>query len=329
MAHASLERQLVAAQTNKVELETKVRERDLTIERLERDRRWFADREKEEKDEKEQERAEHEEYKVIIHTFIINALIHVALQKKTDAELRSLRASLTTLREQHADLEDTHSTLSRTSTQQLASQKSQITTLTRQSALLTDEISQLRQIADSRSRALDELQERYDELANNQDTYSRKNTEEERESMAVVREELHRQAAYHRTLESTNAKLTGELNILRDRHASVEVLREEKRGLERKVKVLDELRDKVVRLEAEVEAGRREREEWFVYLCCFFSLLRLIQFPGRTKPPKMFQRLRKPQFQSLKACPNSGLLMRGSSRNTARLSSSSAGANLN
>jgi mitotic spindle assembly checkpoint protein MAD1 len=53
-----------------------------------------------------------------------------------------------------------------------------------------------------------------------------------------------------------------ELNGLRERHASVEVLREEKRGLERKVKVLEELREKVVKLEAEVEAGRREREEW-------------------------------------------------------------------
>ena len=84
--------------------------------------------------------------------------------------------------------------------------------------------------------------------------------------MSVVREELHRQANYLRALESTNAKLTSELIVLRERQTSVEVLKEEKRGLERKVQVLEELRTKVVRLEAEVEAGRREREEWYLLL---------------------------------------------------------------
>lgn len=64
MAHANLERQLVAAQTTKIELETKLREKDLLVERLERDRRWFADREKEEREEKERERATYDEDKV-------------------------------------------------------------------------------------------------------------------------------------------------------------------------------------------------------------------------------------------------------------------------
>lgn len=88
----------------------------------------------------------------------------------------------------------------------------------------------------------------------------------EEENMSVVRKELHRQANYLRTLESTNAKLTSELTVLRERQTSVEVLKEEKRGLEKRVQVLEELRTKVVRLEAEVEAGRREREEWYRFL---------------------------------------------------------------
>ena len=92
----------------------------------------------------------------------------------------------------------------------------------------------------------------------------------EEENMSVVREELHRQANYLRSLESTNAKLTSELTVLRERQTSVEVLREQKRGLEKKVQVLEELRTKVVKLEAEVEAGRREREDW--YLSSFHSI---------------------------------------------------------
>ena len=52
--------------------------------------------------------------------------------------------------------------------------------------------------------------------------------------MSVVREELHRQANYLRTLESMNAKLT----VLRDRQTSVEVLREQKRALEKRLQIL-------------------------------------------------------------------------------------------
>ena len=55
-----------------------------------------------------------------------------------------------------------------------------------------------------------------------------------------------------------------ELNTLRERHTAMEVLREEKRALERRAFAADELRDTVVRLEAEVEAARAEREAWCV-----------------------------------------------------------------
>ena len=86
--------------------------------------------------------------------------------------------------------------------------------------------------------------------------------EVEAESWDVLREELHRQANYMRTLEGTNTRLTSEVTILRERWASIEVLREEKRGLEQKVHGVEQLREQVVRLDAEVRAARQEREEW-------------------------------------------------------------------
>ncbi len=55
-----------------MELMTKLREKEQTIERLERDRRWFCDREAEEKAEKEKERAFFEEDKVCV--FLIQVL---------------------------------------------------------------------------------------------------------------------------------------------------------------------------------------------------------------------------------------------------------------
>ncbi len=67
MNHTSLERQLASLQTSKVELEAKLRDKDAVIERLESDRRWLAEREKEEREEKERERVEREEEKVCPH----------------------------------------------------------------------------------------------------------------------------------------------------------------------------------------------------------------------------------------------------------------------
>ena len=72
ISHANLERQLLAAQTSKLELETKLREKELLVERLERDRRWFADREKEEREEKEKEREAHEDEKVRVLVYYIS-----------------------------------------------------------------------------------------------------------------------------------------------------------------------------------------------------------------------------------------------------------------
>ncbi|KAH6894866.1 hypothetical protein BKA70DRAFT_793921 [Coprinopsis sp. MPI-PUGE-AT-0042] len=243
LSHANLERQLLAAQTTASELETKLREKELLIERLERDRRYFADREKEEREEKEREREAYDQAK-----------------RKTDTDIRTLRTSLTALREEFADLQDTHSALSRSTSQTIASQKSQLTTLSHRVELLEHELSQSQHIADERSRILANLQAQYDELISQQDRLMQ--FEAEQEGMGVVREELHRQAGYLRALEAKNVKLTSELSYLRERNQSIEVLREEKRGLETKLVGLDELKEKVVRLEAEVEAGRLEREAW-------------------------------------------------------------------
>lgn len=80
--------------------------------------------------------------------------------------------------------------------------------------------------------------------------------------MAIVRDELQRQATYLRKLEGTNAKLSSEVIVLRDRQTSVEVLREKNRSLEIKLQHMEELRHTVAKLEAELEASRQEREQW-------------------------------------------------------------------
>ncbi|KAI9065686.1 MAD-domain-containing protein [Trametes sanguinea] len=243
MSQASLERQLAAAQAAKVELESKVREKDLVIERLEGDRRWLAEREQEEREEKEREQAEHLEYK-----------------RKTDNELRSLRTSLQTLQEQYVDLEQENSSIARTSSQTIATQKSQISTLTRQVSLLEHELSEFKKLAEERARAFETLQSEFDQLSASQSSFTQSSAQDE--DWTIIREQLQKQAKYTSQLESANAKMSAELKTLRERQTSVEVLKEQKRELERKVRGADELREKVVKLEAELEAARKEREEW-------------------------------------------------------------------
>lgn len=191
------------------------------------------------------------------------------LQRKSDAEIRSQRNALRALREEFADLEDAHSALSRQSAQTNATQKSEISTLTRQVARLQEQLTEMQQIADDRSRAFDQLQAQYDELNEAQDgSMTRVNGGDE--NWAIVRDELHRQASHLRSVEAANAKMTAELTIFRQRNASLEVLREQKRELERKLSGMDELKEQAVKLEAELDAARREREEWCAFVVYFF-----------------------------------------------------------
>ena len=87
----------------------------------------------------------------------------------------------------------------------------------------------------------------------------------------MLRAELTRQAEHTRQLEAAHSRATAELTTLRERHTAIEVLREENRALERRAASADELRETVVRLEAEVEAARAERKAWCAVL--FFSMI--------------------------------------------------------
>ena len=150
------------------------------------------------------------------------------------------------LREQYVDLEEAHSTLSRETAHTIATQTAEITTLSRQVEVLTGQLQEFKHIADERTHALDELQEKFDDLSVAQTDASFHVNDDE--NWGVIREELHRQASHLRTVEAENAKLNGELTTLRQRHANIEVLKEQKRELERKARGVDELREQVVRL---------------------------------------------------------------------------------
>ncbi|KAH9031164.1 MAD-domain-containing protein [Lactarius hengduanensis] len=224
LSRAALEHKLAAAETNRVQLETRLRERDAAIERLEADRRWLAEREQEEREEKERTKADQD--------------------SKVD----------------YADLQDTLDTLSHTTSQKLAAQAAELTSRERQVDSLSVELRASHDAAAAHSAEVLRLQSALDAQATAQADLSRHDAEEA--SWSVLRGELTRQAEHTRQLEVAHTRAMVELGSLRERHTAIEVLREQNRALERRAAGADELRETVVRLEAEVQAARAEREAW-------------------------------------------------------------------
>ena len=179
------------------------------------------------------------------------------------AEIQRLRTSLLGLEEDKSNLDEAHSQLSRSTTQAINSQKSQLAELTRQAKFFEDESITWKRNAEEKTQRLRDLEEENDALKSRKVSESPTTTDPSTDNdWKVVRDELTRQASYLRNLESSNARMSGELVQLRQRNESIEVLKEQKRDLERKLANTDSLRQSVVRLEAEVEAARKEREEW-------------------------------------------------------------------
>ncbi|KAG8969020.1 coiled-coil domain-containing protein mad1 [Tulasnella sp. 419] len=271
MATKSLERRLLALEESKQELENTVKEKEVAIERLENDRRFLAQREQEEREEKER----------VIGDW--------ANEKRTlEKTVRSLRSNFTMLESEHGELQDKYSDLQRTTSSTIALQKSSLATLERRVALLEEELVRSKELATRYKDTNQQLRDQLDELESEKESHPKK---EEDNNWSVIREELSRQSSYMKSLESTNTRLQSEVISLRARQTSIEVLREEKRDLERKLLKAQEDKERVVKLESELDAARREREEWTS------SLLNLQVDPGLDPSATITQRLSSLRLQ--------------------------------
>ncbi|KAI0031025.1 MAD-domain-containing protein [Vararia minispora EC-137] len=243
MSQAALERRLLAAEMAKGELERKLIEKDAQVDRLEADRRWLAEREEQEKAEKETERA-----------------LHVEEKAKTDHELRELRRMYMTLRDEHAELRDEHAALERTTSQALSVHKNESSSLRLQVAQLERELSDALALAEQRSAAVEEVRAQMDDLSFVQSGSPR--GESDTAKWNVIHNEVQSVVEHSKAVERENARMKAELERLREKRTNVEILREEKIALERKLRGVEELRTQVGKLEGELAAARRERAEW-------------------------------------------------------------------
>ena len=200
-------------------------------------------------------------------------------KQRLDAAIRGLQTKMTALQEEHADLSDAHTSLSQSTSSTAVSLKSQIASVRAEQTTLQAALDESRALVGQHEATITSLRSQL--LSQSQEEPKPSMDEQEARDTAVVRDELHRQASYLRSLEKANVKLTREVTVLQENHASLEVVREEKRGLERKVWLLDEMRNKVVKLEAEVEAARKEREAWSEIIIYVTGLGSDIQYSSR------------------------------------------------
>ncbi|KAF9109314.1 coiled-coil domain-containing protein mad1 [Mortierella sp. AM989] len=90
--------------------------------------------------------------------------------------------------------------------------------------------------------------------------------EQKLEDVARIEKELKNQVAYIKQLEGTNRQLTADCRHFKEMYRNVEVLKEEKAGLEQKLKMLDDLRVKCGMLEVRNDVLAKEKQQWAAFL---------------------------------------------------------------
>ena len=86
------------------------------------------------------------------------------------------------------------------------------------------------------------------------------------ETLAVIKRELSETVAHIRKLESTNRDQSGELRHYRRIHKAVEVVEEEKRVLENKLSLMEDLRRDLREAQLQRQILEDERQSWTSYL---------------------------------------------------------------
>ncbi|THV72954.1 mitotic spindle assembly checkpoint protein-like protein MAD1 [Aureobasidium pullulans] len=86
------------------------------------------------------------------------------------------------------------------------------------------------------------------------------------ETLGIIKRELSEQVAHIKRLESTNRDQSAELKQLRKTHKSVEIVQEEKRALEQKVRAMEDLRKELAEAQLQKQILEDERRSWTSYL---------------------------------------------------------------
>ncbi|KAH7104648.1 spindle assembly checkpoint component Mad1 [Auriculariales sp. MPI-PUGE-AT-0066] len=243
MAATAHEKRTLAAESATRALEDQLRQRDAKIVELENDRRWLADREKDATETKERDAAQWRDDKA-----------------RLEEQLRRYRTTADSTTEELEELIEKHAELNSKYNAVTLKFESRNSTASREIEMLRQQLATATQTADARIAEVNALQTKLDHsLADRAESTHRGQDEQ---SWNVIRDELHRQATSFKKLEVENARLTADLRVFKSRAQSADVLREEKLSLEKRLERAEGFRQQAAKLEAEVDAARKERAQW-------------------------------------------------------------------
>lgn len=138
-------------------------------------------------------------------------------------------------------------------------------------ATLQKTLDDLRTDLESKSTALQTVQDRLSQRETEvgrleSDVLRLKAQTGDAETLGVIKKELSGQVAHIKKLESTNREQATELKHFRKMHKAVEIVEEEKRVLENKLRMVDDLQKEVREAQLQRQILEDERKSWTSYL---------------------------------------------------------------
>lgn len=136
---------------------------------------------------------------------------------------------------------------------------------------LREEMDHVREELETKSRALQTAQrkatEKEEEVGELESQVLRlKALAGDAETLAVIKKELSEQVAHIKKLETLTREQNNELKQYRKQHKAIEVVEEEKRDLQLKVRLVDGLRHELAEAQVRKQALEDERNSWTSYL---------------------------------------------------------------
>lgn len=185
-------------------------------------------------------------------------------QHDLEKKLRTLQNHNRSLQEEADEARTELSSLDRQHAHQLREIESKHATLQKT-------VDDLRTDLESKSTALQTVQDRLSQRETEvgrleSDVLRLKAQTGDAETLGVIKKELSEQVAHIKKLESTNREQTTELKHFRRMHKAVEIVEEEKRLLEVKVRMVDDLRKEVREAQLQRQILEDERKSWTSYL---------------------------------------------------------------
>ena len=186
------------------------------------------------------------------------------VQQNLEKKLRTAQEENRSLKEDVDDAQNELSTVDR-------QHKHQLQDIATRHATLQRTLNDLRADLENKSTVLQKTQENLSESESKvggleSEILRLKAQAGDADTLAVIKRELSDQVAHIRKLESTNREQSAELKHFRRVHKAVEVVEEQKRVLQNKVALMDDLEKQVQEAQIQRQILEDERKSWTSYL---------------------------------------------------------------